>query len=333
MTLLIIFICIAVGVSFICSLLEAALLSVSPAYSTSLVDQRPALAKTLAELLDNIDRPLSAILSLNTVAHTVGATGAGAQAAAVFGSQWIGVFSAVLTLAILVLSEIIPKTLGAVYWRSLTPLVVRVLPWLIKITLPLVWLSSGITWLIQKEKPKKIQRQEIKALADVGLAEGALDENESNLLKSLLKFRDIKIAQVMTPLDVVTTLNDSLMISQAAAESLSFSRIPLVHNDDAKVFGGYILKSELLEHASSEAADQPVMNLKRDLMSIPDSVKLPFAINRFIDNHEHIAMVVNDSGYAVGVITMEDVIETLMDVEIVDESDPVVDMRTLAENP
>ena len=331
MTLLIIFITIAIGVSFVCSVLEAALLSITPAFASTFSDQHPKQGKTLNRLLDNIDRPLSAILSLNTVAHTVGATGAGAQAAAVFGNQWVGLFSAILTLAILVLSEIIPKTLGAVYWRKITPMVVKAIPVLIAVTLPLVWLSTWITRLIQKQKPKKIQRQEIAALADVGLEEGALDKNESLLLKSLLKFRDVEIHTVMTPLSVVDWLLETNTVSDAVDQSSPFSRIPLRTDINASVFNGYVLKSEVFEESTDGNHETSLSRLKRKLMSIPSHSKLPRAINQFIQNHEHIAMVVDHQGNAIGILTMEDVIETLLSVEIVDESDPVVDMRTLVE--
>lgn len=330
MTLLIIFIVIAIGVSFICSILEAALLSISPAFASSFGDEYPDKDEILADLLDNIDRPLSAILSLNTVAHTVGATGAGAQAAAVFGSHWVGVFSAVLTLGILILSEIIPKTLGAVYWRKLTPLVVKILPVLITITLPLVWLSAWITRLIQKEKPKKINRQEIKALAEVGLEEGALDENESLLLKSILQFRDVEVHSVMTPLGVVSSLDETMPISDAVELSPPFSRLPLRERGNERVFTGYVLKHDILEESAEGNHSDTVGSLKRQLMAIPEKSKLPFAINKFIHNHEHIAMVTDDAGESVGIVTIEDVIETLLTVEIVDESDPAVDMRALA---
>lgn len=329
MTLLIVFITIAIGVSFICSVLEAALLSISPAFASTFGDDYPEKGKILSSLLDNIDRPLSAILSLNTVAHTVGATGAGAQAAAVFGNHWVGVFSALLTLGILVLSEIIPKTLGALYWRDITPLVVKVLPILIMLTLPLVWLSAWITKMIQKEKPAKIERQEIEALANVGLEEGVIDESESLLLKSLLKFRDVEINTVMTPIDVVDFLPESTSILEAVEQASPFSRIPLQQHQDS-IFSGYVLKSELLQRASKQKSDVTVSSLKRNMISISDKTKLPFAIDHFIENHEHIAMVVDDAAKAVGILTMEDVIETLLNVEIVDESDPVVDMRSLS---
>ena len=200
LTLLVVYVSLAIGVSFLCSIMEAVLLSVTPAYTGALETDRPEVARRLRELKDDVDRPLAAILTLNTVAHTIGAAGAGAEAAAYFGNAAIGVFSAVLTLGILVLSEIIPKTLGAVYWRGLAPLVARVLKPLIYLLFPLVIMSQWFAKLLTRgEKKGDVSREELAALADIGAEEGVFEAREARLFKSLLLFEGVAVSDVMTP--------------------------------------------------------------------------------------------------------------------------------------
>lgn len=331
MIALAIYVAVAVGVSFFCSLLEAALLSLAPGYVHVFRQQHPKLGERLVELREDIDRPLAAILSLNTVAHTVGAAGAGAQAAIVFGSAWVGVFSGFLTLAILVLSEIIPKTLGAVYWRRLALFVAITLPWLIRLTLPLVWLSAWLTKKLRKEKPRRVIRSEIEAIAEIAQTEGALDANEVESLKSLLKFRNVRVGDVMTPIEVVASLREDDPIAEALGRDIPFSRIPL-YRDRANAFTGYVLKTDL--HVERLGADPParVGELRREILDIPEPTPLPDAIKRLFALRAHIAAVTlpAEPGVAVGIVTLEDMIETLLGVEIVDEFDPAVDMRELA---
>jgi CBS domain containing-hemolysin-like protein len=324
-----IFVAVAVGVSFFCSLLEAALLTMTPAYVHVFRQQRPKIGARLVELQENIDRPLAAILSLNTVAHTVGAAGAGAQAASVFGSAWVGVFSAALTLAILVLSEIIPKTLGVVHWRRLTPFVALTLPWLIWLTLPLVWLSAWLTRRLRKENSKRVVRKEIEAIAEIGQIDGALDADEAELLKRLLKFRDVLVGDVMTPIEVVASLREDNPITDARA--LPFSRIP-VYRDQATELTGYVLKSELqAEHPDHEPPSN-VGAFRREILDISELSPLSDAIERLVKLRQHIAAVTlpGEPDVVVGIVTLEDVIETLLGVEIVDEFDPAIDMRDVA---
>ncbi len=326
MTALILYIALAIGVSFVCSLLEAVLLSLTPSYVEVYRRSHPKLGQTLAELHQNVERPLAAILSLNTVAHTIGAAGAGAQAASVFGNVWVGLFSAALTLAILVLSEIIPKTIGANYWRALTPSLAIVLPWMIRLLLPLVWLSGWLTHLLRNESLVRVSRDEILAIARIGAEDGAIAPGESDLLENLLYFRDIQIADVMTPKSVVGMLDENQTIAFAVQQELPFSRIPVV-NGSSGAISGYVLRDELLEHARSS---NHVRDLRRDILEMRTSTALPWALNRFIGNRQQIAVVKNEHSEMLGVITLEDIIETLIGMEIVDEADPVVDMRALA---
>ena len=328
-TLLTLYIALAIGVSFLCSILEAVLLSVSPAYIGNLANERPKAAGRLKALKADVERPLAAILSLNTVAHTIGAAGAGAEAAAVFGNSAIGAFSAVLTLGILVLSEIIPKTLGAVYWRGLAPLVGRVLPWLIWITIPLVWLSQGITKLIARgKKESAVSREEIAALAQIGHEEGVFDQSESRILASILRFNELTARDVMTPRTVTVAFEDDTPLAEVA-EQKTFSRVPLYDNtlDDVT---GYVLRDEVLAAVAEGQGDAPAKTLRRDVLTVADDLPLPKVFEQLLDRQEHLAVVSGEYGGTSGVVTVEDVIETLLDVEIVDEVDAEQDMQAAA---
>ena len=330
MTLLVVYIAIAIGVSFLCSVLEAVLLSITPAYVGALQDSQPVVAERLKELKADVDRPLAAILSLNTVAHTIGAAGAGAEAAAVFGSGAVGVFSAVLTLGILVLSEIIPKTLGAVYWRGLAGFVSRVLPILIWITLPLVWLSQGITKLIARGKKEgAVSREEIAALAEIGREEGVFDESETRILSSLLRFNALATRDVMTPRTVVHGYSEDVPLRTIADDGQPFSRV-LLYDGSIDNVTGYVLRDEVLRATANGDGDQPARTLVREVLTVPDMLPLPRLFDRLLDGREHLALVVGEYGGTAGVVSMEDVIETLLGLEIVDESDHQHDMQEAA---
>ena len=330
MSLLVFYIVLAIGVSFLCSVLEAVLLSVSPAYMGTLAATNPSAADRLKALKSDVERPLAAILSLNTVAHTIGAAGAGAQAAAVFGSDAIGVFSAVLTLGILVLSEIIPKTLGAVYWRGLAPMVSRILPILIWITIPLVWLSQGITKLIARgEKEGQVSREELAALAQIGTDEGVFDETEGRILRSLFRFRELTARDVMTPRTVIVAYPETTPLAQIAADPPRFSRLPVYRADRDNVTG-FVLKDDVLAAAASGRGDEPASALARDLLTVPGTLPLPDLFEQLLDRREHLALVVGEYGGTSGVASVEDVVETLLGLEIQDESDAHHDMQAEA---
>jgi CBS domain containing-hemolysin-like protein len=329
MTLLLIYVAVAIGVSFLCSMLEAVLLSVSPAYIGALSETRPGVAARLKVLKADIDRPLAAILSLNTVAHTVGAASAGAQAADVFGDASIGVFSAVLTLGILVFSEIIPKTLGAVYWRGLAPVMVRVMPTLIWVSYPLVLLSQGLSRLIAPaEREGAVSREEFAALARIGREEGIFEASESRFLANLLQFRRVTTREVMTPRIVLVAYPEETPVRDIAADGQPFSRIPLYAGDRDHVTG-YVLRDAVLQ-AVAERPDLAAGELRRDILAVPASLPLPRLFERFVEQREHIALVVSEYGGTEGVVTMEDVVETLLGLEIVDEVDRDDDMQALA---
>ena len=332
MTLLILYVLLALGVSFACSVAEAALLSVTPGYIGALERQNHPAAEELRSLKEEIERPLAAILTLNTIAHTVGAAGAGAQAAVVFGNAWVGIFSAVLTFLILVLSEIIPKTIGASYWRRIAPPVARVLPVFIWLLWPLVIMSLWIDrQLSQDEDAATVSRDEIAAMAEEGRKVGVVRESESQILERLFLFGDLRAHDVMTPRTVIFGLPAEATLEGVLEEhdALPFSRIPVYRGEPDEI-EGYVLKDELLRRAASGEGDTPLSELSRELMVVPESLGLPDVFERLVEEGELIGLVVDEHGAVEGLVTMEDVIETILGREIVDEADSAEDMRDLA---
>ncbi len=332
MGLLIFYVALALGVSFLCSIMEAVLLSITPGYIGALRKDDPERAEQLAALKADVDRPLAAILSLNTIAHTVGATGAGAQAVAVFGEGWIGLISAVLTILILVVSEIIPKTLGALYWRGLSGAVVKLLRPTMWTMMPFVAVSKWITRLIARgEKQAEISREEISAMADLGEQHGALAEGESRVLRNLMRFQSLKARDIMTPRTVLRSFQRDMSVGEVmdAHADLRFSRLP-IYRDDLDTITGYILKDELWLRAARNELELPLHELERPFLILPGTLQLSVLLERLLEEGEHIALVVDDFGGTAGVVSLEDVIETLLGLEIVDEADSVEDMQALA---
>jgi CBS domain containing-hemolysin-like protein len=333
MTLLVLYLSLALGVSFLCSLLEAVLLSITPSYEAALQTDQPALGDLLAGLRDEIDRPLAAILILNTVAHTVGAAGVGAQAAAMYGSSYLAVASAILTLLILVLSEIIPKTLGATYWRRFTPFTARCLKWMIVCLYPLVVVSRALSKLISRGAADEstVSRAELGALAQVAGEEGVVDETESRVFRNLLRFRSVVASDIMTPRQVLVAFDATTTIDQAVADErrLQFSRFP-VYEGTIENITGFVLKHDLLMYAANDEDDVQVGALKRPIQSLPEGSRLTELLDSMLAKKEHIVLLTEELGGTAGIVTLEDVMETLLGVEIVDETDRAVDMRELA---
>ena len=332
MTLLIFYVSLALGVSFLCSVMEAVLLSVTPSFVARTEQDRPRLGARLRKLKADIDRPLAAILSLNTIAHTVGAAGAGAQAAAVFGDQFVGVISGVLTLLILVLSEIIPKTLGAVYWRRLTPSVVSLLAPTTLLMWPLVWMAQGLTKILARGgKQAAISREELTALADLGAKEGVVREQESRILKNLFRLETVRVRDIMTPRTVVFALPASQTVGETLAEhpEIRFSRLP-IYGDDLDHIHGFVLRHDVLLRAAEDRADMKLEELVRPIGAVGGQLSLRALFERLMDSRAHIALVVDEYGGTSGIVTLEDLVETLLGLEIVDEADHVQDMQELA---
>lgn len=312
--------------------MEAVLLSTTPSYVAALERDDNPVGERLQQYKEDIDQPLAAILSFNTIAHTVGAAGAGAQATIVFGEAYIGVISAVLTLLILVFSEIIPKTLGAVYWRSLAPFVVRVLGPTIVLMWPFVKLSKGLSYLLASgEEQVSFSREEFTALAELGEEEGVFEEKESHILRNLFRFNSLRVKDVMTPRTVVFDLPKTETIGDVVTkyDEFQFSRIP-VYGKNRDDVAGYVLKDEILLRAAQEDLDAPLSSLAREMIVVQETLPLPDLLERMLDRLEHIALVVDEYGGVAGIVTMEDVVETLLGMEIVDEADSVEDMQDLA---
>ncbi|WP_372613955.1 CNNM domain-containing protein [Aquicoccus sp.] len=332
MTLLIIFVLLAIGVSFLCSILEAVLLSITPSFVEAAEEEQPRFANKLRTLRADIERPLAAILSLNTIAHTVGATGAGAQAAVVFDDTGVGIFSAVLTFGILVLSEIIPKTLGATYWRGLAPFAVRVLPWLIIIQLPLVWMSQAITRLLTGgERHAEVSRDEIMALTTAGQRLGVVEEDETRVMTNLFRLSEISANEIMTPRTVIEHVGADEKVDAfvRSRDTFPVSRY-IVTGENIDDVKGFALTRDLFLAGLRDGKDKTVSDFMRDIQRIPEKTDLDTLFDLLMENEAHIALVVDEYGGTAGLVTMEDVIETLLGAEIVDESDAVEDLQSLA---
>jgi len=332
MGLLIAYLTVALLISFICSVSEAVLLSVRPAYISTLEERGVRNAARLRRMKDNPDRPLAAILSLNTIAHTVGAVGTGGEAAILFGSEYVGIFSAVLTLLILVLSEIIPKTVGAVYWRQLAPAVAAVIHWMTVAMMPLVWMSEHITRLMAPSKRMgDFSREEFEAMARMGEREGGIEPRESKIVSNLLRLSRLKVDSIMTPRPVIFALPGSSTVAEyfEAHAHQPFSRIP-VYGRNRDDMTGYVLKPDLLTLQARGEGDTPLSARQRPFLSISETVKVSQAFDMLLQQKEHIALVVDEYGSVQGLVTLEDVVETLLGLEIMDEEDTVEDMQALA---
>ncbi|MFO8063019.1 MAG: CNNM domain-containing protein [Spirochaetia bacterium] len=332
MVLLVLYLVLAVGVSFFCSILEAVLLSVTPSYIASLEQRSPKRGARLQRLKQNVDQPLAAILSLNTIAHTIGAAGVGAQAQVVFGKAYVSLTSAVLTLLILVLSEIIPKTIGATYWRQLAPPAPPVLGMMIAVLYPLVWLSKMLTQVFSRRgKAGLVRREELTALADLGADEGVFENRESQILKNLIRLGSLRARDIMTPRTVAVAFHERTSVDTVARDkqSLRFSRFPVFSRDEHQL-SGYVLKNDILLAAAEGRGEQSLRELRRDLVVLPDLVRVDALFETMLQRGEHIVGLINEYGGFSGVVTMEDVVETLLGSEITDEVDETTDLQGLA---
>lgn len=342
MAILFFFFIVSIFFSFLCSVWEAVLLSITPSYVSRMQMEKPRLGKRLSYLKDDIDRPLSAILTLNTIAHTVGAIGVGVQAGKLFGTAKINLYifevtyesliAGLMTLAILILSEIIPKTIGATYWKQLTSFTVRSLKVLMLVLAPFVWLSKWVTHLIKKEGEMSVlNRADVAAMADAGLKSGAIDKEEKSIIQNLLRLENMQVKNIMTPRSVVFKLDENQTLGEifTAYNPFQFSRIP-VYNENTDNITGFILKDAILENIAADKHGRQAVEIRRKIFFVEDSLSVAGLLDKLILEKQHMTMVADEFGTAVGLVTMEDVIETLFGLEIIDESDKVADLQKLA---
>lgn len=353
MTLLIVFAILSILVSFLCSILEAVLLSVTPTFINVKKKEGKAYADELETLKKDVDKPLIAILTLNTIAHTVGAILVGVQAkvayAELYGNEtktffgieftedlMVGAVSSIMTILILVASEIVPKTIGATYWKQLTKVTTIILNFMI---FPLKW--TGILWVLQLTTKliggksghgeSVLSREDFSAMADIAEQEGVFQESESKVIKNMLNFKDVQAKHIMTPRTVIVTADENQTIQSFFEDNrlLRFSRIP-VYSENSDNITGYILKDQLLLAMVENKGNEPLKSIKRDIIIANRELSIPNLFEKLIEQREHLALVVDEYGTVSGLVTQEDVIETLLGYEIMDESDNVADLQSLA---
>lgn len=328
--------------SFLCSILEAVLLSITPSFVTLKQQEGKGYVDYLQYLKKDVDKPLIAILTLNTIAHTVGAILVGVQAKTLdlkveflgLSADEVAIASTIMTFLILTVSEIIPKTIGATYWKSLAGFTTVALKILI---FPLKW--SGIIWLLQlttrligkSAHVNTMSREEFMAIADTAEEEGVIKGNETTVIKNLLAFKLIEAKDVMTPFTVAVIEDEetSLVEFHEGHKNLKFSRIP-VYKDKTHNITGFVLKDDILEQLVEKNGEIKLSDIKRDILIVNASKPIPVLFDKLIKNKAHIAIVVDEFGNMIGLITMEDIIETLLGLEIMDESDNIEDMQVLA---
>ncbi|ARV06731.1 hemolysin [Polaribacter sp. SA4-10] len=351
MTLLIIYATFSVFFSFLCSILEAVLLSVTPTFINLKKSEGHSFASELEILKKDVDKPLIAILTLNTIAHTVGAILVGVQAkvayAEMYGSStktifgivinediMVGIVSALMTILILVTSEIIPKTIGATYWKQLSGFTTTALKVLI---FPLKW--TGILWVLQlttkliggKGHGSILSREGFLVMTDMAEKDGVFQKNEGRVIRNLLGFKEIKVKDVMTPRTVLKTAdeNDTIQSFYDSNKTLRFSRIPVFSKDPDNI-SGYFLKDNLLEAIINGNGEEKLATIRRSIIITNRDLSIPNLFDKLIEEKEHIALVVDEYGSVSGIVSQEDVIETLLGLEIMDESDSVADLQSYA---
>jgi magnesium and cobalt exporter, CNNM family len=338
MTLLLIYGFVSIFFSFLCSILEAVLLSVSPTFIKIKINEGEAFAKTLEQLKEDVDKPLIAILTVNTIAHTVGAILVGVQSEKAFGTgnNIVGIVSAIMTFLILVVSEIIPKTIGATYWKQLANFTSKILTIMI---FPLKW--TGIIWLMQittklvgkSSHGNLLSREDFTAMTEIAVEKGVFEESESKIIKNLLSFKSVLAKHIMTPRTVMKLTSEDHTIEEYYNNNkdIQFSRIP-IYSDSPENITGYILKDEVFKNLVENHNSKTLSELKRKIIIETKDTPIPELFEKFIESKEHIALIVDEFGSVSGIVTMEDVIETLLGLEIVDEQDTHEDMQLLARN-
>lgn len=341
MTLLILSFTASILFSFLCSIWEAVLLSVTPSFISARAQAGKADAEILRKYKKDVDKPLSAILTLNTIAHTMGAIGVGAQAGALFGANFFNVLgvnisyesiiATVMTLAILILSEIIPKTIGANNWKSLAGFTIQSLRILLFVLAPFVWLTQLMTKFLKNKEQSVLSRADFSAIAQTGVEEGSLKREEHLIIQNLLRLNELEVKDVMTPRTVMFTSPEQQTVAEfyEVNKALRFSRIPVLDSSNGNITG-MVLKDEILEELVKGKKDTKLGDLRRDILHVDDHVRLQDLMEKLTKEGEHIALVNDEFGSIVGLVSMEDLFETLLGIEIMDESDNVADLQELA---
>ena len=328
MTLLITYFCLALFLSFICSLLEAILLSTPSSYSSILKRENEKSGLILERFKENINRPLAAILTLNTFANTIGAAGVGAQTLKIYGESSVAIAAGLLTFLILVFSEIIPKTLGSSYWRRLIGSAVRFIQLLIGMMYPFVLLAEFISNF--SPDSTSVTREEVIAMAEMGEDEGILEEQETDLIENTLRLKDIKVSDVMTPRNVIFALNKDMTVGQVLEEheTLGFTRIPVFDTNLDNMIG-MVNRYNIINRKAEDQFSTRMSEIIKEIPWVNENDSIDKVLELFIENRDHLSLVKDDFDTLTGLITLEDAVETLLGKEIVDEHDSVVDMRDL----
>jgi len=332
MIALLFFLFSAMGISFLCSILEASLMSIPISFITMKEDDGSKAAVKMKSYKSDSSRPLAAILSLNTIANTIGAAGVGKQATLVFGSEWFGLVSAITTVLILVFSEIIPKNIGTTHCKSLMGFTSKTISVLIFCLYPIVicveWLQKIIT---PKGEATAISREEVSAMADVAEESGELDEDENEIIQNIINIDEITVADAMTPRVVAAIAPESMKIKSFYKDKryLHHSRIP-VYADNDEYITGYILRMDALQLMAEDKFDVTLGSIKREIESFPEDTSFEQIWQKMLESNEQIAVIIDEYGCFQGIVTMEDIIETILGEEIVDERDVVTDMQELA---
>ncbi|HCT95142.1 MAG: hemolysin [Bacteroidetes bacterium GWE2_39_28] len=334
MGLLLFYLFLALSVSFLCSVMEAVLLTTPMSFVSMKEEQGVKAGALFKRLKQNIDRPLSAILSLNTIAHTIGAAGVGAQATLVFNNISFGLISATLTILILVFSEILPKTIGAYYWKSIAMGSAKIINIMVFITYPLVVISEGLTKIISKggRDNASVSREEFSAMVNIGEEEGLIGSAENRIIQNIIKLRGVKVEDVMTPRVVVETASEEMTIEEFHNNKnyRNFSRIPIYSSTGKEDIIGFVHRQDVIENVANDNFGVKLKSIKREITVVPNFQPLTVLWERLLSKKAHIALVVDEYGGFEGIVTLEDVIETILGLEIMDERDVNPDMQQYA---
>ncbi|HEY8272248.1 MAG TPA: hemolysin family protein [Pseudobdellovibrionaceae bacterium] len=323
--------CLTISISFICSLLEAVILSVSPAYVAVAVQNRKRSGLLLQHLKENLDRPLSAILTLNTISHTLGSSAIAYKVQQLYGEDLVTLSSFILTFGILIISEVLPKSIGAAHWKVIAPVAAYVIQTMIFVLYPLVSFSQFVGKLVEKPDTQQVTREEMIMTAELGANEGTLKTKESNMIKNLLMLDKIYVSDIMTPRSVFFALEADITVDEVVNKyvPLRFSRIP-VYRDSLDNIIGITHRYKILEASSDDQHTRKISDLVTPIASVSERLTVAQVLDFFIKEKEHLALALDEYGVIAGLVTLEDAVETLLGVEIVDEFDNIEDMRKYA---